>query len=244
LNVDASVIIPTLNDASTLAITIAAIDRAMGAAGIATEVLIVDAGSTDGTLETGAELADEFPLLHIRLLVQSGSYAEIGTVIRLGAAYANGRFGIIVLPGGQDPVELIPRLISELRGGADLVLVSRYEDGTTRGVTSRTYAIYQRMYRSAIRTLLRVDIPDSTYGFRAFNRTFVNALGLSSRRFSVFPEITFKVFLADGVITRVPGGPHEPTIRQQSKFRLRNELVAYAGTLLRAAMHRAGWHWF
>jgi hypothetical protein len=131
-----------------------------------------------------------------------------------------------------------------LRGGADLVLCSRYEDGAVDSGVPRRFAIYQSLYRRAIKLLLRVDIPDSTYGFRAFNRTFVQALGVTGHRFSVCPEITFKVLLAGGRTTRVKGVPTGPMVRDQSKFRLGNELLGYALTLVRASMHRAGWRWF
>jgi hypothetical protein len=33
-------------------------------------------------------------------------------------------------------------------------------------------------------------------------------------------------------------------LQSQNKFRLGNELFGYAGTLLRAALHRAGVRWF
>jgi hypothetical protein len=88
------------------------------------------------------------------------------------------------------------------------------------------------------------DIPDSTYGFRGFNRTFMLALGLTARSFAVCPEITFKVLLAGGTVDRVPGTPGGPTLHEQSKFRLHNELGGYATVLVRAGLHRAGLRWF
>jgi glycosyltransferase involved in cell wall biosynthesis len=207
-------------------------------------VLIVDAGSGDGTLAIAAELADRYPLLHMRVLVRDRARSGFGSLVRLGVAYAQGRFCVLVMPDARDPLDLIPRMISELRSGAHLVLCSRYEGRHDVAHLPRRFVAYQTIYRRAIRVLLGVDIPDSTYGFRAFNRTFVQALGLTSRRMSVCSEVTFKVLLAGGRIEHVPGGPTGPMLRDQSKFRLGNELGGYALTLARARMHRVGIAWF
>jgi glycosyltransferase involved in cell wall biosynthesis len=242
--IETSVIVPTLDDAATITETLAGLNAVMAAVGAPAEVLVVDAGSRDGTVERAAELADRFPLLHLRLLVQSREHSGFGTVLRLGMAYSQGRFCVVLMPDARDPLELIPSMLAELRRGRHLVLCSRYEaQGGTRNLPTR-FAVYQAIYRRAVRLVLRVDIPDSTYGFRAFNRTFVQALGITGRRFSVCSEITFKVLLAGGETARVRGGPTGPMLQSQNKFRLGNELFGYATTLLRAGLHRAGVRWF
>jgi glycosyltransferase involved in cell wall biosynthesis len=243
MSVETSILIPTLDDAETLGNTVDELNKALAASGAPAEVLIVDAGSRDGTLEIAAEAARRLPLLHMRLLVQDRERSGFGTAVRLGMAYARGRFCIIVMPDARDPLELIPKMISELRGGAHLVLISRYEGDQTAGVPRR-FAWYQSLYRRAIRLLLGVDIPDSTYGFRGFNRTFAQALGISGRRLAVCSEITFKVLLAGGNTVRLPGAQSGPMVSEHTKFRLGNELGGYASTLTRAALHRIGWRWF
>jgi glycosyltransferase involved in cell wall biosynthesis len=244
---ETSILIPTLDDAPTLGDTIERLNRLVAATGTAAEVIVVDAGSRDGTLTLAAELADRFPLLHMRILVQDRTRSGFGSLVRLGIAYAEGRFCVLVMADARDPLEVLPEMLKELRGGAHLVLCSRYEGDpadTSEATVPARFRTYQAVYRRAIRLLLGFDIPDSTYGFRAFHRTFVTALGLSANRFAVCPEITFKVMLARGRVVRVPGAQSGPTVRTQSKFRLRNELAGYAVTLLRASLHRVGVHWF
>jgi glycosyltransferase involved in cell wall biosynthesis len=246
VSVETSVIIPTLDDERTLGATVQQLNQVMAASGATAEVLIVDAGSHDGTLELAGELADRYPLLHMRLLVQDRTQSGFGTVLRLGMAYAQGRFCVVVMPDARDPLDLVPKMLSELRDGAHLVLCSRYESPDGRiSFLPRRFAVYQSLYRRAIRVLLGIDIPDSTYGFRAFNRTFVQALGITGRRLAVCSEITFKVLLAGGKTVRLPGAPTGPMVAQQQKFRLGNELGSYGQTLMRAALHRrAGIRWF
>jgi len=244
LSFESSIIIPTLDDAATLAPTVERLNRVIVSTGAAAEVLIVDAGSHDDTVAEASRLADRYPLLHIRVLVRDRARAGFGSLVRLGVAYAQGRFCVLVMPDARDPLDLIPKMIAELRGGAHLVLCSRFEGNGATANLPRRFVIYQTVYHRAIRLLLGLDIRDSTYGFRAFNRTFVQALGLTGRRMSVCSEITFKVVLAGGKMTRVAGGPTGPMLRDQSKFRLGNELGGYALTLARARLHTLGLNWF
>jgi glycosyltransferase involved in cell wall biosynthesis len=244
MSLEISIVIPTLDDAATLSETVECLNRVVATIGTAAEVLIVDAGSTDATVAEASLLADRFPLLHIRVLVQDRAPSGFGSLVRLGVAYSQGRLCVIVMPDARDPLELIPKMVHELRRGAHLVLCSRYEDDTGGGNVPWRFRAYQSAYRHAIRLLLRVDIPDSTYGFRAFNRTFVQALGLSGRRMALCSEITFKVLLAGGETRRVTGAQSGPMLREQSKFRLGNELGGYALTLARARLHQLGVSWF
>jgi glycosyltransferase involved in cell wall biosynthesis len=241
---ESSIIIPTLDDAATLAATVERLNRVVASTGAAAEVLIVDAGSQDETLAEASRLADRYPLLHIRVLIRDQARAGFGSLVRLGVAYAQGRFCVLVMPDARDPLDLIPKMIGDLRGGTDLVLCSRFEGGRASANLPRRFVAYQAIYHRAIRLLLGLDIPDSTYGFRAFNRTFVQALGLTARRMSVCSEITFKVVLAGGKMSRVNGGPTGPMVREQSKFRLGNELGGYALVLARARLHTLGLSWF
>jgi glycosyltransferase involved in cell wall biosynthesis len=244
MSLETSIVIPTLDDAATLGPTVERLNRVIATIGTAAEVLIVDAGSQDGTVSAAGELADRYPLLHIRVLVQDRAGAGFGSLVRLGTAYSQGRFCVLVMPDARDPLDLIPKMVTELRRGAHLVLCSRYEGAVAGHNVPWRFRAYQNAYRRAVKLLLRVDIPDSTYGFRAFNRTFVQALGLSGRRMSVCSEITFKVLLAGGVTKRVAGAQAGPMLREQSKFRLGNELGGYALTLARARLHQLGVSWF
>lgn len=241
---ETSVIIPTLDDAEVLDSVLEGLNSVIVGTGAAVEVLVVDAGSRDTTLDVAGQLAERYPLLHLRLLVQDASYAGIGTVVRLGVAYARGRYCVIVMPDKRVPLRMMPELVEKLRDGADLALISRYEPDSDNAATPQRFKLYQRLYRLVTRLLLNVDIPDSTFGFRAFSRAYVSALGLSSRSFAVFPEITFKVLLSGGAIARVRGSNTTPTLHSQAKFRLNNEVGGYGLVLLRAGLHRRGIRWF
>ena len=242
--VETSVLVPTLDHADTLATALEQLNRLIAVTGVATEVIVIDANSQDGTVAIAVDMADRLPLLHMRVLVLDRDESGFGRLVRLGMAYAQGHHCFLVMPDARDPLEQLPAMLAELRRGTHLVLCSRYEDAEGARAVPPRFRVYQSVYRRAIRAVLGEDMPDSTYGFRGFNRTFVLALGLSARSMAVCPEITFKVLLAGGTITRVPGSPSGPTLHEHSRFRLRNELGGYVRVLGRAGLHRLGLRWF
>src|SRR5262249_27513375 len=149
---------------------------------------------------------------------------SFGGLIRFGMAHASGRYCAIVSGDGTDPVGLLPEMLKRLRSGATMVVCSRYIRAEDTRRVGATYRVYQRIYRTAVRMLLRQDVTDSTYGFRAFNRQYIQAIGTSANRFNIFPEMTFKVLASGGTIEYLSGSPQPVGIGGSEKFKLPNEL--------------------
>src|SRR5262249_28107399 len=154
------------------------------------ELLVVDAGSEDATIDEARRLAEEFPGLHLRIFVRETLPLSFGGMIRFAMAHASGRYCAIVSSDGTDPVLLLPKMLRRLLGGATMTICSRYIRPEDTERIGRTYRLYQRIYRGAAKALLGQEVTDSTYGFRAFNRLDIQALGTSSNRFNIFPEMT------------------------------------------------------
>jgi dolichol-phosphate mannosyltransferase len=208
-------------------------------------VLVVDDASEDDTLDTAVRLAEQYPNLHIRVFSRNVTRPSFGGLIRFGMAHASGRYCAIVSADGSDPVELLPEMLRRLRNGATMTVCSRYIRPDDTRAVGRTYRAYQTVYRAAIKAVLRQEVTDSTYGFRAFNRISILALGTSSNRFNIFPEMTFKVIGSGGTIEYLAGAPQPVGVGGSEKFKLPNEILGYASVLGRAALHRAGLRrWF
>lgn len=239
-----SILIPCYNDQQGLRETVTKLHETVTHSMLNVETLIIDDESTDGTLEVAKELIDEFPALHMRVFARKRRQRGFGSVIRYGMAYASGNYCAIISSDGHDPVEFLPTFLNKLRAGAHLVQCSRYTREGDQSTIPLRYRIYQRIYRAGIRLLLGEKISDSTYGFRAFNRNYVQALGTSSNRFNVCPEMTFKVMLSGGVIEYVPGQQRDVRRGGSQKFRLPFEILGYANVLFQAALFRVGVPWF
>lgn len=239
-----AILIPTYNDEKVLRGTVAKLHDTVTHASLNVETLIVDDESTDKTLEVARQLIDEYPALHVRVFARTRRRRGFGGLIRFGMAYAASPYCVVVSSDGQDPVELLPTFLHKLRAGSHLVQCSRYLRKEDAGSVHFVYRIYQAIYRGAIRLLLGMSIRDSTYGFRAFNRNYVHALGVSGNRFNICPEMTFKILLSGGTVEYVPGRQGDFQHGGSQKFHLSFEILGYAGVLGQAWLYRLGLPWF
>jgi glycosyltransferase involved in cell wall biosynthesis len=239
-----SILIPCYNDEKVLRGTIERLHHVVTHSSLNVETLMVDDESADGTLAIAQGLIEEFPALHIRVFARKRQRRGFGGLIRFGMAYATGPYCAVVSSDGHDPVELLPEFLAKLRAGAHLVQCSRYNRKEDAISVPLSYRIYQAIYRTATRLLLGARILDTTYGFRAFNRNYVQALGTAGNRFNVCPEMTFKIMLSGGTIEYVPGQQRDLKHGGSQKFRLPFEIWGYATVLFRASLYRVGLPWF
>ncbi|TDC74827.1 polyprenol monophosphomannose synthase [Streptomyces hainanensis] len=159
------VIIPTYNEAATLAPLIARLRTARPDC----DVLVVDDDSPDGTGKIADEIAASDPAAHV--LHRPGKEG-------LGAAYLAGfRWGLardydvlVEMDGdGSHQPEELSRLLTALRG-ADLAIGSRWVPGGRVVHWPRHRELLSRGGSRYSRLLLGLPLRDVTGGFRAFRR--------------------------------------------------------------------------
>lgn len=239
-----SVIVPCFNEEATLPAALEKLNDVITHASLDAEVIVLDDESEDATLRLATDLIEKFPALRIRIYHRVRRRRGFGAVARFGMAFATGRYCCFVSADGLDPVELLPEFVKRLRAGAHHVQVSRYIQAEDQQNVEWRFRVYQSIYRGLVRILLGRTIEDSTYGFRAFHRAYVMALGTSSNRFNICPEITFKMLLSGAKIEYIPGQPHPYKGGGSTKFQLPAETLGYAYVLLRAWLHRLNIYWF
>jgi glycosyltransferase involved in cell wall biosynthesis len=235
-----SILVPCRNDAATLTRTLEALHNVVAHHSMSVETLIVDDGSEDNTVDVATDAAHRFPALHLRVLVRRHLRSGFGGTLRYGMAFALGRHCILVSAQGDDPVEMLPAFLFHLRAGKHLVQCSRYLRETDAAALPAILRLSQAIYRFGTKVLLGIEAADTTYSFRAFDRVFVQALGLSCRGHNVCPEMTFKVILCRGSIEYIPGKPGARPPGAHHLARLPLEVWGYGYVLMRAALHRAG----
>ena len=239
-----SIIVPCFNEEATLPSALEKLNDVITQASLDAEVIVLDDESEDATLRLATDLIQRFPALRIRIFHRVRRRRGFGAVVRFGMAFATGRYCCFVSADGLDPVELLPEFVKRLRGGAHHVQVSRYIQPEDQQNVEWKFRLYQKVYRGLIRLLLGSTIADSTYGFRAFHRANVMALGTSSNRFNICPEITFKMLLSGAKMEYIAGQPHPYRGGGSTKFQLPAETLGYAYVLLRAWLHRMKIYWF
>ncbi|MED0669486.1 glycosyltransferase family 2 protein [Aneurinibacillus aneurinilyticus] len=158
------IVIPAFNEEASLGTVIGKIPRAFDSQ-VRVEVLVVDDGSVDNTVEVaeraGAEHILSFP--HNR---------GLGAAVREGLkeAYRLGADAAIMIDADDEyPAEHIPRVVEPVfTGKADYVLASRFRR-RVRGM--KLYRRLGNYFFTALQTvLLRTWITDGQTGFRAFSR--------------------------------------------------------------------------
>lgn len=184
----------------------------------------------------------KYPWIKITLLHLSGGLRSYGALVRFGLAYSASQYAVLLSAHGDDDISLIPKMLQEMRKGAQVAQAIRYAGTDCQKNIPLRFKLYQYIYRAATRIFLRLDISDSTYGFKMFDRIFLQALGLSQNGFSISPEITFKALLAKGKVAYLASSCKSVSLSKD--FKLHREGVGYLWLLYRGFLHCIGIRWF
>ncbi len=156
--------IPCLNEEKTLPQTVRDIPRQIE--GIdEVEILIIDDGSTDRTVQVARELGVDHIVTHINNKGLAAAFRNgLDACLRLGA-------DIIVNTDGDNQYkgQDIPKLVAPIiKGHAEIVVGDRQTDKIQHfGLYKK---ILQKVGSSIVRVLSGADLPDAVSGFRAFSR--------------------------------------------------------------------------
>jgi polyisoprenyl-phosphate glycosyltransferase len=165
-----SIVVPCFNEQEVLPEFHRRISAVLANIDMAAEVILVNDGSSDQTIEIMRRLAAEDPRFGFVDLSRN-----FGKEIALSAGLDHAR-GTIIVPIDadlQDPPELIPELIARWREGFDVVCATRR---TRQGETWIKKATARLFYRLMQQVGDRVKIPENTGDFRLMSRRALNAL--------------------------------------------------------------------
>ncbi len=239
-----SIIIPVLAGFEKLPVFIDDLVRFLKAnPGDADIILVVDQ-TVKNPESSMAYVREHYPWLQFRVLQKygPGSVRNYGALVRFGMAYSNSKYVVLVSPYGENDLSKIREMLDVIRKGHQLVQATRYMNPQDAKQIKFPFRLYQTIYRFSIRILLGLNVSDSTYGFKMFDRVFVESLGVTRNRFSICPEITIKSLLAGGQVAYVSTAM-QPAAGSAS-FQLYREGLGYFLVILRGFLHRLGLLWF
>lgn len=116
---DLSLVIPVYNEKDNLPLLMQAIRAALQPLQQTWEVIFVDDGSTDGSTEILAQLAEQFPT-HVRAVIFRRNFGQTAA-IAAGLDHADGNIIILLDADLQNDPADIPILLAKLDEGYDLV---------------------------------------------------------------------------------------------------------------------------
>jgi glycosyltransferase involved in cell wall biosynthesis/putative flippase GtrA len=169
---DLSIVVPAYNEEARLPNTVAAMAQYCRTHGLRAELLVVDDGSTDRTLEVATQLPAEG--VRLRLLHQPENQGK-GAAVRAGLRAAEGAYILMADADNSVPIECL-EACWPLRAPQRILIGSRYLRGRRQGQTSRSRYWLGRLSNWIIRGALLPGITDSQCGFKLFSHASAKAL--------------------------------------------------------------------
>jgi hypothetical protein len=191
-----SIVMPCLNEEETVAICVEKAKSWLERRGMPGEVLVVDNGSTDRSVEL-AEAAGA-RVIHERRRGYGQAYLR-------GFAEARGEY--VVMGDSDDTYDFsdLDALIEPLDRGADLVLGNRFAGGIANGAMPWAHRyLGSPIINAVIRLFFSTRIGDSQSGLRAFRRDVPNRLGLRSSGMELASEMIVSAARSGMSIAEVP----------------------------------------
>jgi glycosyltransferase involved in cell wall biosynthesis len=161
-----TLLLPTLNEIEAVRVVVPQIKKEW-----VDEIIVVDGGSTDGTVEF---------LRGIGLTVHSQNKRGYGRAMSDGLHHATGDIIVEFTPDGNSIPEDIPRIIAKMNEGYDLVVGSRYLSGARSDDDDWLTALGNWLFTSIVNLLFRARYTDVLVGFRAFRRKQALRLNLDA----------------------------------------------------------------
>jgi undecaprenyl-phosphate 4-deoxy-4-formamido-L-arabinose transferase len=201
-----SIVVPVFNESSGLARFDARLSAVCDHLDRSVEVIYVDDGSRDRSLDLLTEIAQRDQRVTIVTLARNvGQHAAV----LAGFAYARGDVVITIDADLQNPPEEIPRLLAEIDAGYDVV-------GTRRD--ARVDPLFRRAVSATVSRLasLAVGVPMTDCGsmLRAYRRPVVDAVVQLADRALFIPALAAWVARRP---TEIAIG-HEPRVAGRSRY--------------------------
>jgi glycosyltransferase involved in cell wall biosynthesis len=179
------VVIPCYNESATIK---ELLTRVLESPWVA-EIIVVDDGSSDGTLEAARSVPSEI----IQVIEQPRNMGK-GAALRRGFNRTTADFVIV-----QDAdLEYHPadygRLLEHLvNGQADVVYGSRFLTDRPHRVLYFWHSVGNKVLTTASNAFTNLNLTDMETCYKAFRREVIQGIDLKEDRFGIEPEITAKV---------------------------------------------------
>ena len=195
---DVSVVIPCLNEAEGIVAVIDEAQRALHVAGLSGEVIVVDNASEDDSAALAREAG---------ATVIAEPRRGYGSAYLAGLAAARGDAIVMVDADGTYPLDRIGEFVERLRGGADMVLGSRFKGTIEPGAMPwPNRYLGNPLLTGMLNLLFRSGVSDAHCGLRAVRRDVLPELQLSATGMEFASEMVIKAGKRRLRIDEVPIG--------------------------------------
>jgi glycosyltransferase involved in cell wall biosynthesis len=228
-----SLVIPVFNEADSLPELHRRLHQVLHAQGEPHEIILVNDGSSDRSLEVMKELRAEDKAVKILSLSRNMGHQAALTA---GLDHANGQAVIVMDADLQHPPELIPRLVEKWREGFEIVYTIRERTEGAGLFKDTTASLYYRLLKS----ISQVDIQPGAADFRLMGRkSLTSFISMRERRRFLRGLVGWLGFRSTSVPyvaeKRFAGSP-KYSLRSMTRFALTG-ILSFSTVPLRAAIY-------
>ena len=144
----------------------------------AEQIVFVDGGSTDGTVEKAKELG--FDVIH-----QKNKGEGNGNACRIGTDATQSDYVMFFSPDGNDLPEDIPKLIEKTKEGHDVVHISRFGKNSVSEDANWIERFGNNMFTFLVNTFFGGNYTDALNGFRIIKRELWDELKTDAQYLNV-----------------------------------------------------------
>jgi glycosyltransferase involved in cell wall biosynthesis len=202
-----SIIIPAYNEAERLAKSLSTILKYLTENRPEAELIVVDDGSQDNTVETARLVLAEFPLIKTSVISYQSNLGK-GRAVRLGLLASRGEVALFSDADLSTPITELPKLVDPIEADqCDLSFGSRALDRTLIGV-HQPWRREQggRVFNLVVRLATGLPFWDTQCGFKAFRMSVCRPLieGATIDRFGFDVELLYLAQRAGLKLCEIP----------------------------------------
>lgn len=188
-----SIIIPVYNEAATIYQILDKIRAVVLPNQMTKEIILVDDGSSDHSIEVIADYIQMYSNENMRLIRQGINQGK-GKALRVGIQEATGDYIVIQDADLEyDPHEYEILLKPVLEGYADVVYGSRFMGGNAHRVLFFWHTIGNKILTFLCNMFSNLNLTDMETCYKLFDAKILKSIALKENRFGFEPEVTIKI---------------------------------------------------
>jgi dolichyl-phosphate beta-glucosyltransferase len=172
-----SIVIPALNEEERLPATLEQVFDFLGRQNYTAEIVVVENGSTDRTLQVAQDFAIRHPALRPLHEPQRGK----GRAVKRGMLAARGIYRFVCDADLSMPIDELSHFLPPELNGAEIAIGSREAPGSVRYHEPWRRHVSGRVFNWLIRLLLLPGLNDTQCGFKCFSAAAAE---------EIFPRLT------------------------------------------------------
>lgn len=213
-----SVVIPCYNESQTIRILV---NKVLQQSEVG-QVIVVDDGSTDGSVDQLKDITDS----RLQIYIQPKNRGK-GSAVSLGFKKASKPYVVIQDADLEyEPEQYGSLLKPMLSGHADVVFGSRFLTASSRRVLYFRHKLGNQFLTFLSNLFSNIDLTDMETCFKVMKLEIAQNLNLREKRFGLEPEITAKLAAAKHRIYEVPISYHGRTYDEGKKINWKDGISA------------------